>query len=115
MCSAGLFRDTGVTGTVPTTLVGQQDALWFPSASSGGSGGTIDVTFTWKILCVNQSQTLHPWAAAKSGQKYKYTGLCVFYHLSSVHDLPGAEQVGFSDIDAGRDGWTSYVEPHLYQ
>src|SRR6185437_13461913 len=39
-----------------------------------GSGGTIDVTFTWKILCVNQSQTLHPWAAAKSGQKYKYTG-----------------------------------------
>jgi hypothetical protein len=66
---------TAVSGTVSPALVGLEDRLWFPTASVPAGGGTISVTYAWQVLCVNRVQTLHPWAAAKSGQKYKYTGL----------------------------------------
>jgi len=65
---------TGVSGAVSPSLIGLKDQLWFPTASVAGAGGDIYVTYTWQILCVNRTQTLHPWAAAKSGQKYKYSG-----------------------------------------
>jgi uncharacterized repeat protein (TIGR01451 family) len=65
---------TSVTGNVSQSLVGLKDQLWFPTASVAGGGGNINVTFTWLIVCTNRSQTLNPWAAAKSGNKYKYTG-----------------------------------------
>ncbi len=65
---------TNVDGTVSTSLIGLKDQLWFPTASVSGGGGNIYMTYTWQILCVNRSQTLHPWASAKSGSKYKYSG-----------------------------------------
>ncbi len=65
---------TGVTGTVPGSLVGMKDQLWFPNADIPGSGGNIAVAYTWEIQCTNRSQLLHPWAAAESGNRFKYTG-----------------------------------------
>lgn len=66
---------TAVTGDVTGVTVGDNNRLHFPNASVGGGGGTITITYYWEVRCANTSQTVSPWAAAKSGQKYKYTGI----------------------------------------
>lgn len=66
---------TAVTGNVTGVTVGDNNRLHFPNASVGGGGGTITITYYWEVRCANTSQTVSPWAAAKSGQKYKYTGI----------------------------------------
>jgi hypothetical protein len=65
---------TATTGGV-TGILGVKNRLHFPAASVPGGGGTITIVYTWQILCIYTAQTLHPWAAAKSGQKYKYEGI----------------------------------------
>ncbi len=82
---------TGVSGTVSPTLIGLKDRLWFPTVSVPGGGGNIYVTYTWEILCVNRVQTLHPWAAAKSGARYKYSG----FQSSTI--LPASAQALTAD------------------
>lgn len=64
---------TATTGGV-TGIQGVKNRLWFSTASVPGGGGTITIVYTWEIICTNVVQTVHPWAAAKSGQKYKYQG-----------------------------------------
>jgi Thrombospondin type 3 repeat len=61
---------SGITGV----SVGDKNKLWFPTAAAAASNNTINLTYTWEIRCENVVETVHPWAAAKSGQKYKYTG-----------------------------------------
>jgi uncharacterized repeat protein (TIGR01451 family) len=63
---------TAVSGSVSTSLIGLKNQLWFPTASVTGGGGTISLTYSWQILCTSTSQVVHPWAAAQSGNKYKY-------------------------------------------
>ena len=65
---------TNQTGNV-TNILGTKDSLWYPSASVPGGGGTITVKYTWLCLGLNNAVTIHPWAAAKSGNKYKYEGM----------------------------------------
>ncbi len=64
---------TATTGQVTGVTVPQGNRLWFPDASTK-SGDTITVTYYWESLCSAVAQTVTPWAAAKSGQKYKYSG-----------------------------------------
>ncbi|MGD9148342.1 MAG: hypothetical protein PVI80_22450, partial [Anaerolineae bacterium] len=91
---------TAVTGTVDTALIGQKDRLHFPDADVAGGGGTISVTYTWEVLCVNAEETLHPWAAAKSGNKYKYTG------FAASQIVPAATE----EIDISKSVDPTYLE-----
>ena len=58
-----------------TGFLGEHYRLHHPDGSIPGGGGTITVVYTYESTCTNTSQTVSPWAAAKSGNKYKYTGL----------------------------------------
>jgi cysteine-rich repeat protein len=68
---------TAVSGTVPVSLVGQKNRLHFPFADVPGGGGTITVKYSWQTLstCNGFSQIATPWAAARSGNKFKYQGV----------------------------------------
>ena len=63
---------TATSGGVSVTT--GVDRLHFPSASVPGGGGTITLQYQWEVLCIEPAFTINPWAAAKSGQKYKYSG-----------------------------------------
>ncbi len=67
-------RITAVSGGV-TGLLNMSDSLHFPNASVPGGGGSITVEYSWKSIGLNNPVTIRPYAAAKSGQKYKYSGL----------------------------------------
>ncbi len=75
---------TGQTGNV-TGIIGEKDKLHFPNANVPGGGGTITIEFVWESQCINPPFTFHPWAAAKSGQKYKYNG------FSGTQTIPSPE------------------------
>ena len=70
-----LIKDSisATTGSV-TGLLGQTNSLAFPIASTNSTNNTVTVVYTWQVNCTSSSAVLHPWAAAKSGQKYKYSG-----------------------------------------
>lgn len=65
---------TAVSEGVTGITVGDNNRLWFPTASASASNNTITVTYYWESMCTGVSQTVTPWAAAKSGNKYKYSG-----------------------------------------
>lgn len=73
--SLRLIKDScsATTGNV-TGILGKKDRLTFPDADVPGAGGTITIVYWWQVLEVGTSSELHPWAAAKSGQPYKYHG-----------------------------------------
>ena len=66
--------DLGITGIPQET----DNRLWYPDADVNPSQtelGNIQVRYQWEVLCYfdpNDPETLSPWAAAKSGQPYKY-------------------------------------------
>ena len=63
-----------VTG-IPTD---PDNRLWFPDGNVNpqpGELGQITVVFYWEVRCVGVTQNASPWAAAKSGNKYKYTAV----------------------------------------
>ncbi|MCF8451142.1 MAG: hypothetical protein K9G49_14810, partial [Taibaiella sp.] len=89
-----LIKDSvsATTGSV-TGILGQTNALAFPGASTSATDNTITIVYTWQVLCTNTFITLHPWAAAKSGMKYKYTG---FGATSAVIDAVQAISISKS-------------------
>lgn len=99
----------GVTG-----LLGQKDRLAFPTASVPGGGGTVTVTYTWEIRCRNLQVVVHPWAAARSGNKYKYAGFASSAILpSALANLTvrkSASPMILADASTGPVTWTVTFE-----
>ncbi|MFY8021717.1 MAG: PKD domain-containing protein [Bacteroidia bacterium] len=58
-----------------SNLVGYKDSLHFPSGQTSSSNNQVTVQYTWYVKGISPSVTIFPWAAAKSGQRYKYSGL----------------------------------------
>ncbi len=85
---------TATTGQVTGVTVPQGNRLWFPDAATK-SNGTITVTYYWESLCSAGAQTVTPWAAAKSGQKYKYSG------ASGTNPIPPASAAPVTAIKTG--------------
>ena len=80
-----------VSGSVSAPL--GVNRLHFPNASVPGGGGTITIEYTWETLCTNTAVTVNPWAAAKSGQKYKYSG----FNPAVIANIPtGTQALGIT-------------------
>ena len=65
---------TEVTNPINITLVDDpNNRLFFPDATVSPSG-QLTVDFYWEVIRPSIIQNVNPWAAAQSGQKFKYTG-----------------------------------------
>ncbi len=68
-------------------LLGTTNTLYFPSASTNSTNNTVTITYTWKVIGYNADVILHPWAAAKSGQKRKYSGFASNISIACIYPV----------------------------
>ncbi|MCK6611103.1 MAG: PKD domain-containing protein [Bacteroidia bacterium] len=108
-------RITAGTAQV-VNLVGYKDSLHFVNGETNSTNNLVTVEYTWYVKGLSPAVTVYPWAAAKSGQKFKYTGLSASQIIpassqpiyitksASPNFLPSATSDG--GFGAGKVRWT---------
>jgi hypothetical protein len=100
-------RIIDVSGNISTDVKGMKDALHFPDLEVPGNGGTITVEYFWEVISLYETIFIHPWACAKSGNKYKFSGFGEGFPMGGINqgaaiaktvDPPYFESI---DFDAG--------------
>lgn len=106
---------TATTGQVVGITLPQANRLWFPNAETK-SDATITVTYYWESLCSGAAQTVTPWAAAKSGSPYKYSGASGATLIPPASAAPVTAKKDRSRLcGRGEQGATGDLHDRLFQ